>query len=122
MKNLDSAQTKLAQAEEAKNALSKSLDSANKELTELKNIPPAPAVNSVDWWLREGLCPPKQLVAMPCYIREWAVKNATKWADCRLTWISSGLEGIDKDGSSQFQCSLDHIGPEDGQVMSLMCL
>lgn len=38
---------------------------------------------------------------------------------CRISWMSSGLQGIENDGSSQFQCSLDHIGPGDGHIMNV---
>lgn len=70
-------------------------------------------------WLDEGLCPPDQLPKMPRHIREWAVENATKWPDCRLSWISCGVAGVDADETTEFQCSLDSIAPVDGHVVKV---
>lgn len=102
------------------NSANRNLDSANKELTELKNKPMPPvAAAGTTWWVKDGLCPPDQMDEMPRYIREWAATNATKWADCRVSWQWSGLQDVAKDGSPQFKCSLDDIGPEDGHVNKL---
>ncbi|CZR43764.1 uncharacterized protein FPRO_07319 [Fusarium proliferatum ET1] len=124
LKSLEEANTqitqltlKLTQAEETKNATSKSLDEAKAEISQLKNKPPE--INSFAWWRREGLCPQGQRGIMPRYIREWAARNSDKWSDCRISYHFSGLKPWDKDGSDRFECTLDHIGPEDKYVVKV---
>ncbi|KAF5567606.1 hypothetical protein FPHYL_3229 [Fusarium phyllophilum] len=125
LKSLEEAKTqiiqltlKLTQTEEDKNATSKRLQAAEVEVHDLKNkLTPPPQVNSVAWWRREGLCPEKQRASMPRCIREWAARNADKWSDCRISWVFTGLKPATKDGSDQFKCTLDHIGPEDKHVV-----
>lgn len=44
---------------------------------------------------------------------KWVVKNATKWPDCRISGISSGLQGIENDGSSNSSAVLTTLNQYD---------